>query len=77
MGLEEGGDTPVGDPVPDLNTPVLGTAGEELMNHSGSRPRRPHLTKCLPQFDQLREVMAAVCWWWGTALTKHWAVFVS
>ena len=28
MGLEEGGDAPVGDPVPDLDAPVSGAADE-------------------------------------------------
>jgi hypothetical protein len=38
---------------------------------------RPYLTKCLPQLDQAIEVTAALCWWLGTALTKHCAVLVS
>ena len=58
--LEKGGHATIGDPIPDLYMTIVGTTGKNWVNTNISRDIF-HLAKCFPQFDQLMELMAAVC----------------
>ena len=58
--LEKGGHATIGNPIPDLYMTIVGTAEKSWVN-TNIFGDIFHLAKCFPQFDQLIELMAAVC----------------
>ena len=59
--LEKSCHATVGNPIPDLYMTIVGTAEKNWVEHKYFWGIS-HLAKCFPQFDQLIELMAAVCW---------------